>query len=97
MAFGRAVESLGGRYVTAEDVGMSEARMKVIAGETRYVSGLPVAQGAAGGDPGPYTAHGVYLGVRAAARRGLANLLGSSSGSIRNEIESLARRLNVAV
>jgi len=70
-AFGRGVESLGGRYVTAEDVGMSEARMKVIAGETRYVSGLPVASGAAGGDPGPYTAHGVYLGVKAAAARGL--------------------------
>lgn len=70
-AFGRVVESLGGRYVTAEDVGMSEARMKVIAGETRYVSGLPVASGAAGGDPGPYTAMGVYLGVKAAAKRGL--------------------------
>ncbi|MGN6375195.1 MAG: Leu/Phe/Val dehydrogenase [Sphingomonas sp.] len=70
-AFGRAVESLGGRYVTAEDVGMSEDRMKVIAGETKYVSGLPVASGAAGGDPGPYTAHGVYLGVKAAAKRGL--------------------------
>jgi leucine dehydrogenase len=70
-AFGRSVESLGGRYVTAEDVGMSEARMKVIASETRYVSGLPVASGAAGGDPGPYTAHGIYLGVKAAARRGL--------------------------
>uniref|UniRef100_S0DG49 Putative leucine dehydrogenase n=1 Tax=termite gut metagenome TaxID=433724 RepID=S0DG49_9ZZZZ len=70
-AFGRAVESLGGRYVTAEDVGMSEARMKVIAGETKYVSGLPVASGAAGGDPGPYTAMGIYLGVKAAAKRGL--------------------------
>lgn len=70
-AFGRAVESLGGRYVTAEDVGMSEARMKVIAGQTRYVSGLPVSSGAAGGDPGPYTALGVYLGLKAAARRGL--------------------------
>jgi len=70
-AFGRVVESLGGRYVTAEDVGMSEDRMKVIAGQTRYVSGLPVASGAAGGDPGPYTAHGVYLGVKAAAVRGL--------------------------
>lgn len=70
-AFGRAVESLGGRYVTAEDVGMSEARMKVIAGETRYVSGLPVASGAAGGDPGPYTAFGIYLGVKAAAKRAL--------------------------
>lgn len=71
VAFGRAVESLGGRYVTAEDVGMSEERMKVIAGETRHVSGLPVASGAAGGDPGPYTAHGIYLGVKAAAKRAL--------------------------
>ena len=70
-AFGRAVESLAGRYVTAEDVGMSEDRMKVIAGETRHVSGLPVGEGAAGGDPGPYTAMGVYLGVKAAARRAL--------------------------
>lgn len=70
-AFGRAVESLAGRYVTAEDVGMSEARMKVIATQTRHVSGLPVAHGSAGGDPGPFTARGVYLGVKAAAKRGL--------------------------
>ncbi|WP_229726951.1 Glu/Leu/Phe/Val family dehydrogenase [Sphingomonas alpina] len=70
-AFGRAVDSLGGRYVTAEDVGMSEASMKIIATMTRHVSGLPVAAGSAGGDPGPYTAHGVYLGVKAAAKRGL--------------------------
>ncbi len=70
-AFGRAVESLGGRYVTAEDVGMSETSMKTIATMTRHVSGLPVAAGSAGGDPGPYTAHGVYLGVKAAAKRGL--------------------------
>ena len=71
-AFGAAVESLGGRYVTAEDVGMSEASMKVIATKTRHVSGLPVAAGGAGGDPGPYTASGVYQGVKAAAKRGLA-------------------------
>lgn len=70
-AFGRAVESLGGRYVTAEDVGMSEARMKVVATETRHVSGLPVADGSAGGDPGPVTARGVYLGIKAAAKRAL--------------------------
>ena len=70
-AFGRSVESLGGRYVTAEDVGMSETSMKTIATMTRHVSGLPVAAGSAGGDPGPSTAMGVYLGVKAAARRGL--------------------------
>ncbi len=71
IAFGNAVESLGGRYVTAEDVGMSEDRMKIIATRTRHVSGLPVQGGNAGGDPGPYTAHGIYLGVKAAAKRAL--------------------------
>jgi len=70
-AFGKAVESLGGRYVTAEDVGMSEADMSAIAHSTGYVSGLPVASGAAGGNPGPLTALGVYLGVKAAVAEGL--------------------------
>lgn len=70
-AFGRVIDSLGGRYVTAEDVGMSDADMVAIARETRHVSGLPVASGEAGGDPGPLTALGVYLGIRAAIRRGL--------------------------
>ena len=71
-AFGAAVESLGGRYVTAEDVGMSDADMVAISKATRHVSGLPVAQGSAGGDPGPFTALGVYLGIKAAIREGLA-------------------------
>lgn len=70
-AFGRFIESLGGSYVTAEDVGMTDADMVAIAQETRHVSGLPVANGAAGGDPGPSTALGVYLGVLAAIREGL--------------------------
>ncbi len=70
-AFGRAVDSLGGRYVTAEDVGMSDADMVAISKTTRHVSGLPVAAGSAGGDPGPTTAKGVYLGVRAAIERAL--------------------------
>ncbi|MCU0729945.1 MAG: amino acid dehydrogenase, partial [Sphingopyxis sp.] len=70
-AFGRAIDALGGRYVTAEDVGMSDADMVAIARETRHVSGLPVASGEAGGDPGPLTALGVYLGILAAIRRGM--------------------------
>lgn len=70
-AFGTAVESLGGRYITAEDVGMSVASMQTIATRTRYVSGLPVSAGRVGGDPGPFTASGVHQGVKAAARRGL--------------------------
>lgn len=70
-AFGRAIDSLGGAYVTAEDVGMSDADMVAIAKATRHVSGLPVAAGRAGGDPGPSTSRGVYLGVLAAIRRTL--------------------------
>jgi len=71
-AYGREVESLGGRYVTAEDVGMSVADMVEIAKQTRHVSGLPVeGKGDAGGDPGPFTAYGVYLGVLAAIKQGL--------------------------
>ncbi len=67
-AFGRLVEGLGGRYVTAEDVGTTTADMACVARSTRYVSGLGRAPGEAGGDPGPKTALGVYLGIRAAAK-----------------------------
>jgi leucine dehydrogenase len=70
-AYGRAVEGLGGRYVTAEDVGMNVANMVEIAGHTRYVAGLPVEEGAVGGDPGPHTSYGVFLGIKAAVKRAL--------------------------
>ncbi|HEX8256047.1 MAG TPA: Glu/Leu/Phe/Val dehydrogenase dimerization domain-containing protein [Allosphingosinicella sp.] len=70
-AFGRAVDGLGGKYVTAEDVGVTVPDLVEVSKHTRYVSGLPVAAGAVGGDPGPHTSYGVYLGVKAAVRRGL--------------------------
>jgi leucine dehydrogenase len=70
-AFGKAVDGLCGRYVTAEDVGMSVADMVALSRETKFVAGLPVAEGAVGGDPGPHTSYGVYLGVRAAVKRAL--------------------------
>ena len=70
-AFAHAVDSLGGRYVTAQDVGMSLADMITISKGTRYVSGLPTKAGEAGGDPGPSTATGVFLGIRAAVKRAL--------------------------
>ena len=68
-AFGRAINGLGGAYVTAEDVGMSVADMVAISQATKFISGLPVEGGEAGGDPGPFTAYGVYLGLRAAAKQ----------------------------
>ena len=70
-AFARCVEGLGGRYVTAQDVGMSAADMVAISQTTRHVCGLPARPGAAGGDPGPSTALGVFLGVKAAIKRAL--------------------------
>ena len=79
-AFGRLVDSLGGRYVTAEDVGTTTQDMAQVARVTRYVAGLGRAPGEAGGDPGPKTALGVYLGIRAAVkfRLGRADLAGVS-------------------
>jgi leucine dehydrogenase len=70
-AFAKSVESLGGRYVTAQDVGMSAADMIAISKVTRHVCGLPAAADQAGGDPGPSTALGVFLGVKAAIKRAL--------------------------
>ncbi|QFT77455.1 Glu/Leu/Phe/Val dehydrogenase dimerization domain-containing protein [Erythrobacter sp. THAF29] len=71
-AFGDAVEGLGGRYVTAEDVGISEADMVAVSKRTSHVSGLPApGEGSAGGDPGPFTAIGIYQGIKAAVRHKL--------------------------
>jgi leucine dehydrogenase len=70
-AYGHAVESLGGRYVTAEDVGMSVNDMIEVRRQTRHVAGLPAAGGAVGGDPGPHTSLGVFLGIKAAVKRAL--------------------------
>src|SRR5690348_2791270 len=70
-AFGKAVESLGGRYVTAEDVGINVADMIEIARSTKFVAGLPNSAGDVGGDPGPHTSLGVFLGLKAAVKRAL--------------------------
>lgn len=67
-AFGRFIDSLGGRYLTAEDVGMSERDMEWIYSETKYVTGIPKSMGGSG-DPSPVTAYGVYMGLKAAAKR----------------------------
>lgn len=66
-AFGRAVERLGGRYITAEDVGMTPADMAEIARETAHVVGRPREEGGSG-NPAPFTALGVFEGIRAALR-----------------------------
>lgn len=65
--FGKFVNSLGGKYITAEDVAMTSRDMEIIKMETDHVSGLPENMGGSG-DPSPVTAYGVYVSMKASAR-----------------------------
>jgi leucine dehydrogenase len=64
--YGRFIETLGGRYITAEDIGTAREDMDIIRRETRYVTGISPELGGSG-DPSPVTAYGVYLGMIASA------------------------------
>ncbi|WII71053.1 Glu/Leu/Phe/Val dehydrogenase [Bdellovibrio sp. 22V] len=66
-AFGQFVNSLNGKYITAEDVGTSVQDMEHIYMETPWVTGIPKDFGGSG-DPSPYTAHGVLMGIKASAK-----------------------------
>src|SRR5919108_3960506 len=65
-AYGRFIETLGGRYITAEDIGTDRSDMDIIRRETRYVTGVSPELGGSG-DPSPVSAYGVYLGLTACA------------------------------
>ena len=95
-AFGRAVEGLGGLYVTAEDVGTTVEDMQEVATVSRHVAGLPPAEGCAGGDPSPWTAKGVFDAMEVAAAfalgRGLDGLTVAVQGT-GNVGAELCRRL----
>lgn len=65
--FGQFVDSLNGRYITAEDMGMSTTEMVNIRKQTDHVVGLPEEMGGSG-DPSPVTAYGVFCGMRAGAK-----------------------------
>jgi leucine dehydrogenase len=62
--FGKFVNSVGGKYITAEDVGISTRDMEYVRQETKHVVGLPEYLGGSG-DPSPVTAYGVYMGMKA--------------------------------
>jgi leucine dehydrogenase len=70
-AFGAAVEAVGGRYWTAEDVGVSPADLMHARRRTRYVAGLE-GHAAASGDPSPVTAEGIFRGIKLCVRRALS-------------------------
>ena len=71
LAYADAINSLGGRYVTAMDVGMTPSDMPVIARGTKYIAGYD-QPGKSGGDSGPLTALGVFVGLKAAVKHRLA-------------------------
>jgi leucine dehydrogenase len=68
--YGRFIESLGGRYITAEDVGTYREDMDILRRETRWVTGVSKRLGGSG-DPSPVTAYGVFQGLRACAEEAL--------------------------
>lgn len=69
LSFAKQVEKMGGRYITAEDVGTTAHHMELMRQETSHVVGLPRASGAGrSGNPSPVTAYGVYRGIMAAVR-----------------------------
>jgi leucine dehydrogenase len=70
--FGRFVDDLGGKYITAEDVGSTSRDMEYIRMETLHVTGIPESMGGSG-DPSPVTAYGVLLGMKAAANEKWGN------------------------
>ncbi len=70
--FGKFVQNLNGKYITAEDVGTSTRDMEFVAMETEHVTGLPESMGG-GGDPSPVTAYGVYMGMKASAKHVYGN------------------------
>ena len=75
--FGEVVETLGGKYITAEDVGTSTQEISHIMQMTKHVAGKPMEAGGTG-DPSPFTAYGVFLGLKASAKEafGTDNLSG---------------------
>jgi leucine dehydrogenase len=70
--YGKFVNSLNGKYITAEDVNTSSADMEFIGMETEFVTGKPDYMGGSG-DPSPLTAYGVYVGMKASAKKAWGN------------------------
>lgn len=104
-AFGRAVDSLAGKYWTAEDVGVSPADLESTRKTTRFVAGLE-GHAAASGDPSPVTAEGVFRGVRLCVERALNRDLkgvhvaiqgvGHVGGYLAEKLHAAGARLTIA-
>ena len=106
LAYGRFVDGLAGRYVTAEDVGTTQADMDLVSSVTAHVAGVSLARGGSG-DPSPATAMGVLWAMRAVAERlwGSASLegrhvcidgVGKVGGALADHLHAAGARLTVA-
>ncbi len=98
LAYGEALEVLAGKYIAAEDVGTSVGDMLVAREVSSFVSGIPGGEGKAGGDPGPWTALGVFESMKFLAHRGLGRPLSDTRvailgvGSVGGELSRLLSR-----
>jgi leucine dehydrogenase len=102
-SYGRFIKNMNGEFITAEDVGTNMRDMEYIRMETSHVTGVPESIGGAG-DPAPYTAKGVYLGIKACVKEifGTDMLAGRSVvvqgiGSVGEHLVELLRHENVEV
>jgi leucine dehydrogenase len=102
-SYGRFIKNLNGEFITAEDMGTTTKDMEFIRMETEHVTGVPESIGGAG-DPAPYTARGVYLGIKACVKEvfGTDMLAGRSVvvqgiGSVGEHLVELLRNENVEV
>ena len=102
-SFGRFVKNLNGEFIAGEDVGTTVRDMEYIRMETQHVTGVPESLGGAG-NPAPYTAKGVYLGIKACVKEvyGTDELAGRSvvvqgAGNVGENLVELLRNDNVEV
>jgi len=102
-SYGRFIKNMNGEFITAEDVGTNTRDMEFIRMETNHVTGVPESIGGAG-DPSPYTAKGVYLGIKACVKEvfGTDMLAGRSVvvqgiGNVGEHLVELLRNENVEV
>jgi leucine dehydrogenase len=102
-SYGRFIQNLNGEFITAEDVGTTTRDMEYIRMETKHVTGVPESIGGAG-DPSPYAAKGVYLGIKACVKEvfGTDMLAGRSVvvqgiGNVGERLVELLRNENVEV
>lgn len=102
-SYGRFIKNLNGEFITAEDMGTTVKDMEYIRMETKHVTGVPESLGGAG-NPAPYTAKGVYLGIKASVKEvyGTDMLAGKSVvvqgiGNVGEHLVELLRQENVEV